>query len=292
MEGVFPPIPTPFDERGDLALGALTENLARWNEYDLSGYVVLGSNGEGVYLTTEEKVRVWEAARRAVPDEKLIIAGSGCESTRETVAVSQLAADAGADAVLVLTPHYYGGQMSPEALGRHFEALADQVPVPVLIYNMPRFTHIDMKAETIAAIGRHPNVVGLKDSGGNLGKLAEIVGVAGDDLQVLAGSASFFFPALAVGAVGGVMALANIAPQVLIDLYRHHRRGERKDGATLQQSLVPVNTAVTAGFGIPGLKAALDMLGYYGGPVRAPLRSLDEAGVQALKTVLERGGLL
>ena len=292
LEGVFPPIPTPFDERGDLALGALTENLARWNEYDLSGYVVLGSNGEGVYLTTEEKVRVWEAARRAVPDEKLIIAGSGCESTRETVAVSQLAADAGADAVLVLTPHYYGGQMSPEALRRHFEVVADQVQVPVLIYNMPRFTHIDMKAETIAGIGHHPNVVGLKESGGNLGKMAEIVGVAGDDLQVLAGSASFFFPALAVGAVGGVMALANIAPQVLIDLYHHHRRGERQEGAIVQQRLVPVNTAVTAGFGIPGLKAALDMLGYYGGPVRAPLRSLDEAGVQALKTVLERGGLL
>ena len=292
LDGVFPPIPTPFDEQGDLALGALTENLARWNERDLSGYVVLGSNGEGVYLTTEEKVRVWETARRGVPDEKLIIAGTGSESTRQTIALSRLAAEAGADAVLVLTPHYYGGQMSTAVLRRHFETVAERVPVPVLIYNMKRLTHIDMAAETIVQIARHPNVVGLKDSSGNVGKLAEIVGEAEGHLQVLAGSASFFFPALAVGAAGGVMALANIAPQTLIDLYHHHRRGEWREGAVLQQRLVPVNTAVTAGFGVPGLKAAMDMLGYYGGPVRSPLRPLDDAGLQSLKAVLEQGGVL
>ena len=292
LDGVFPPIPTPFDDQGDLALGALTDNLARWNVFDLSGFVVLGSNGEGVYLTTEEKVKVWETARRAVPNERLVIAGTGCESTRQTIALSRLASDAGADAVLVLTPHYYGGQMSPEVLQRHFEAVADRVPVPVLIYNMPRFTHIDMSAETIAQIGRHPNVVGLKDSGGNVGKLAEIAGTAGDNLQILAGSASFFFPALAVGAVGGVMALANIAPQALIDLHHHHQQAAWHEGAVLQQRLVPVNTAVTSGFSVPGLKAALDMLGYYGGPVRSPLRALDGARLQSLRAILERGGLL
>jgi len=292
LNGVFPPIPTPFDEQGDLALEALTANLAHWNEYDLSGYVVLGSNGEGVYLTTKEKIEVWETVRRAVPDEKLVIAGTGSESTRETIALSRLAAGAGADAVLVLTPHYYGGQMSPEALRRHFEAVAEQVPVPVMIYNMPRFTHIDLSAETIVEIGRHPNVVGLKDSGGNVGKLAEIVRATEGHLQVLAGSASFFFPALAVGAVGGVMALANIAPQALLDLYDRHGRGKWREGAVLQQRLVPVNTAVTARFGVPGLKAALDMLGYYGGPVRSPLRALDDAELRALKGILERDGIL
>lgn len=292
LHGVFPPIPTPFDERGDLALGALAENLGRWNEYDLSGYVVLGSNGEGVYLTTEEKVKVWQTVRRAVPEDKLVIAGTGCESTRQTIAVSQLAADAGADVVLVLTPHYYGGKMSPGALRRHFEAVAEKVPVPVMIYNMPRFTHIDMSAETILDIGRHPNVVGLKDSGGNVGKLAEIVGAAEDDLQVLAGSASFFFPGLAVGAVGGVMALANVAPQMLIDLYHHYRREEWREGAILQQRLVPLNTAVTSGFGVPGLKAALDFLGYYGGPVRSPLRTLHDAELETIEAIMVQAGVL
>lgn len=292
LEGVFPPIPTPFDGEGDIAGEMLIENLERWNEYDLAGYVVLGSNGESVYLTVEEKVRVWETARRAIPEEKLLIAGTGCESTCQTIALSRRAAEAGADAVLVLTPHYYGGQMTSEALTRHFEAVADGVPVPVVLYNMPRFTQVDMDATTVARIARHPNVIGIKDSGGNVGKLAQIVGMAGESFQVLAGSASFFFPGLTVGAVGGVMALANIAPQAAIDLYHLYGRDDWEEAAVLQQRLVPVNTAVTSRFGIPGLKAALDVLGYYGGPVRSPLRSLDEQEIEALREILVDGRVL
>jgi 4-hydroxy-2-oxoglutarate aldolase len=292
LNGVFPPIPTPFDAQGDIDYGALTDNLGHWNQYDLAGYVVLGSNGEGVYLTAEEKVRVWERARRAIPAEKLLIAGTGCESTRETIALGSQAADAGADAVLVLTPHYYDGHMTPDALTRHFEAIADQAPIPVVLYNMPRLTHVDMDAATVTRMARHPNIIGIKDSGGNIGKLAEIAGSARGGFQVLAGSDSFFLPALTVGAAGGVMALANIAPQALINLYYLFKDGEREEAAALQQRLVPVNTAVTTRFGVPGLKAALDMLKCYGGPVRSPLRTLTEDETQALEAVLVKGKIL
>lgn len=292
LSGVFPPIPTPFNAAAEIAHRALVENLERWNQYDLAGYVVLGSNGEGVYLTAEEKTRVWETARHSIPAERLLIAGTGCESTRETIAMTSRAADAGADAVLVLTPHYYDAQMTPAALTRHFETIANRASVPVVLYNMPRFTHVDMDAVTVARLARHPNIVGIKDSSGNVGKLAQIAGTVTPDFHLLAGSAGFFFPALAIGAAGGVMALANIAPQALIDLYNLFRRGDWRTAATLQRRLVPVNRAVTADFGVPGLKAALDMVGYYGGPVRSPLQPLSDSDVQSLRDTLVKGHVL
>ncbi|RLC63870.1 MAG: dihydrodipicolinate synthase family protein, partial [Chloroflexi bacterium] len=192
LRGVFPPIPTPFDGRGDVAYQSLVENVRRWNQYDLAGYVVLGSNGEGVYLSEEEKVRVWETVREAVPEDKVLIAGAGCESTRQTIALVRRAAQAGADAVLLVTPHYYAGRMTPESLIRHYEAVADSSPVPVVLYTVPKFTQVDLDAATIARIARHPNVIGVKDTSGNLAKMADTVRLTGPDFQVLAGSAGFF----------------------------------------------------------------------------------------------------
>jgi 4-hydroxy-2-oxoglutarate aldolase len=292
LNGVFPPIPTPFDGEGEVAHKALVENLEKWNRYDLAGYVVLGSNGEAVLLADDEKERVWETARQAIPTGKLMIAGTGCESTRQTVALSHRAAKAGADAVLVITPHYYGGQMTTDALTGYFRTIADRSPVPVVLYNMPRFTHIDLDSPTVAALARHPNIIGIKDSSGNVGKLAQIVGTVDSDFQVLAGSASFFFPALVVGATGGVMALANVAPRETVDLHHLFAVGEWEQAAALQSRLVPVNSAVTARFGIPGLKAALDLMGYYGGPVRSPLRPLDDRALQTLEAILVEGQVL
>lgn len=292
LEGVFPPIPTPFGVEGNVAYQALVGNIERWNQYALAGYVVLGSNGEMVYLSDEEKVRVWETARQAIPSNKVMVTGTGCESTRQTIALSRQAADAGADAVLVLTPHYYDGQMTAKALIHHFRAVADASPVPVVLYNMPRVTNVDMDAATVTEIARHPNIVGIKDSGGNVGKLAQIVGSVGPGFQVLAGSASFFLPALAVGAVGGVMALANLAPQQLIDLYELSKSGKWNEAASMQRRLVSSNVAVTARFGVSGLKAALDMVGYYGGPVRSPLQPLEDREIQTLKGILAEGGVV
>jgi 4-hydroxy-2-oxoglutarate aldolase len=292
LSGVFPPITTPFDREGNVVHDALVENLERWNQYDLVGYVVLGSNGEAVYLTEEEKRRVWETARQAIPADRLMIAGTGLEATCQTITLTGWAAEAGADAALVLTPHYYGGIMTPDSLVRYYEAVAEASPIPVVLYNVPKFTHVDMDAATIARAARHPNIVGIKDSGGNVIKLADTVRLTGPDFQMLAGSAGFFFAGLSLGAVGGVMALANVAPQKCIDIYHLFKAGLWEEAAELQRRMVPVNAAVTARFGIPGLKAALDMLGYYGGPVRPPLLDLTESERQALRGILTAGGLL
>ena len=292
LNGVFPPVPTPFDADGNVAHGALAENIEKLNAYELAGYVVLGSNGEGVYLSREEKVSVWETARQVIPADKLLIAGTGCESTLQATALTAQAADAGADAALILTPHYYGGQMTGDALTRHFETIADRSSIPVVLYNMPRFTHVDMDAATVSRIAHHPNIIGIKDSGGNVGKLAQIIGAREDGFQVLAGSAGFFFPALTVGATGGVMALANILPQALIDLYDLFKEQRWEEAAALQRRLVPLNTAVTSGFGVPGLKTAMNWLGYQGGFVRSPLRALNGRELQALRAVMTEGGVL
>lgn len=291
LGGVFPPIPTPFGADGEVAYDALTANLERWNMYDLAGYVVLGTNGEAVYLTPEEKVRILETARRAIPPGKLLIAGTGLESTRATIALTCQAADAGADAALVVTPHYYGGKMTPDALVRHFHAIADASPIPILIYNVPGNTHVDMDATAIARAAQHPNLVGIKDTSGNIVKLGDIVRLTPPGFQALAGSAGFFFAALALGAVGGVLALANIAPQQSIDLYRLFKAGRWDEAAELQRRMIPVNAAVTARFGIAGLKAALDLLGYYGGPVRPPLLDLPDSDRLTLCAILAEGGI-
>jgi len=293
LAGVFPPIPTPFDAGGELALDALAENLARWNHFDLGGYVVLGSNGEAVYLSAEEKVRVWETARRAIPDDKTILAGTGCESTRATIALTRQAAQAGADAALIVTPNYFDGMMTSDALLAHYRAVADASPIPVVMYNVPKFTHVELDAPTIARAARHPNIVGLKDSGGNIAKLAEVVRLTGPaaGFQVMAGTAGYFLAGLMLGAVGGVLALANVAPQQSVDIHRLFQAGRWEEAAELQRRMIPVNAAVTTCFGIAGLKVALDMLGYYGGPVRLPLLDLPEAERETLREVLVAGGV-
>jgi 4-hydroxy-2-oxoglutarate aldolase len=291
LRGVFPPIPTPFDAQGEVDCGALTANLERWNAYGLAGYVVVGSNGEAAFLTEEEKRRVWETARQAIPAGKLLIAGTGCESARQTIALNRLAADAGADAALVVTPHYYANMVSLQALLDHYQAVADASPIPIILYTVPKFTHVDLDATTIARASMHPNIIGLKDSSGNMIKMADIIGSTGPDFQILAGSGGFFLAGLAVGAVGCVPALGNVAPQEVVDIQHLFEARRVEEAAELQRRMVPVNTAVTARFGIPGLKAALDMLGYYGGPVRAPLSDLGDGDRRILQDILAEGGL-
>ncbi|MDD3825404.1 MAG: dihydrodipicolinate synthase family protein [Anaerolineae bacterium] len=292
LRGVFPPIPTPFDGQGDVAFGALADNLAWWNEYDLRGYIVLGSNGEGVMVAEEEKIAVWAAARKSIPSSRLMVAGTGCQSTRETITLTRRAADAGADAALVWTPHYFKAKMTADSLVRHYEELADASPIPILIYNVPGFTGVTMSPAAVARAARHPNVVGMKDTTGNIAQLAETVRLAGPDFQVLAGSASYFLPGLSVGAAGGILALANIAPDRCLELFRLFQEGRWQEAAELQRWMLPINHAVTTGFGIAGLKAAMDMMGHYGGPVRLPLLDIKEEERQTLKKVLTQGGIL
>jgi 4-hydroxy-2-oxoglutarate aldolase len=290
LAGIYPPITTPFDEQGEVFYGALARNLDRWQGYDLAGYVVLGSNGEAAYLSEQEKRRVLEQARSSIPSDKLLIAGTGCESTRATISLTVDAAQIGVDAALVITPHFF--PLNADRLLGYYHAVADASPVPVVLYNVPKFTHADMDADTIARIAAHPNIIGIKDSGGNITKIGDTIRQAGPDFQVLAGSAGFLFASLALGAVGGVVALANVAPQQAIDIHHLCEEGRWSEAAALQRRMIPVNNAVTARFGVPGLKAALDMLGWYGGPVRPPLTNLSEGERDTLRGILTDGGLL
>ena len=182
--------------------------------------------------------------------------------------------------------------MTADALTSHYFSVADASPIPVLIYNVPKFTHIDLDVESIARMAEHPNIIGIKDSGGNISKIGDMIRIASKGFHILAGSAGFFFPALAMGAVGGIMAVANIAPQQTLDIYDLFRKGLISEAAELQRKIIPLNGAVTARFGIAGLKAALNMLGYYGGPVRPPLMNLDIRDREMLRTMLADAGII
>lgn len=292
IEGVVAPVPTPFDTDERFLPAALRANLASLAPFPLCGYVVLGSNGEFVLLSEKEKLQVVEHARACVPPERLLIAGTGCESTTATIALTREVARLGADAALVITPSYYRGRMTAEALTRHFLAVAEAAPIPIVLYNMPANTGVDLGPEVVMAVAAHPNVVGIKDSGGNLAAMAEMSRAAPPGFHVLAGSAGFFLAALSVGAAGGVMALANIAPADCCALWEKFRQGEMATAQALQLRLVRLNTAVTRLLGVAALKRAMDMLGLYGGPVRAPLLPLSEEQATMLHTLLKESGVL
>ena len=292
LEGIFPPIPTPFDADDDIDLAALAENLDWWNRFDLAGIVVLGSNGEGVLLDEAEKLRLIEAARAATPEDRSLIAGTGLQSTRATIALTRAVAAAGADFALVLPPSYYKGLMTDVVLERHFRAVADASPIPVVLYNMPACTGIDLSAELIADLAGHGNIVGLKDSSGSVVKLGRIRGEADGGFRILAGSADFLLPALSVGAVGGVLALANIAPAECVEIHRLFAEGDTDAAAALQIRMIPPNAAVTRRWGVPGLKAAMEMLGLRGGPVRPPLLPLADAQRDELRSILIEARIL
>jgi 4-hydroxy-2-oxoglutarate aldolase len=292
LSGAYSPIPTPFHAKGAVAHDKLAENIAAWSKTSLAGLLVLGSNGEFTYLNYKEKIEVLKTARDAIPKSKLFIAGTGCDSTRTTLELTEQAAAIGADVAIVITPSYYPSKMDDQAMRRHYLELADHSPLPILLYNMPANTGVDLSSGTVVGLSQHPNIVGIKDSSGNVVKLGEIIRAASSDFNVLAGSASFLYPALVLGAVGGIMALANIAPKECHHIFEYTQEGRHEQARQLQLKMISVNMAVTSRFGVPGLKVALDWLGYYGGPPRSPLVPLDEAQQATLRATLIEGGIL
>jgi 4-hydroxy-2-oxoglutarate aldolase len=292
LSGCYPPIATPFDEQGAVALDRLAANLEQWQKTPLAGFAVLGSNGEFVMLNEQEKVDVWKVAREVIRKPRLLLAGTGCESTRGTMKLNDEAARIGADAALVVTPHYYKARMDHRALVQFYTQTAEASAIPIVLYNVPAFTGVDISVETIVELAQHPNIVGLKESSGNVIKMGGVAGRAPRDFQILAGSGSFLLPAMAVGAVGGIMAVAAIAAHDLAELVEAFERGDLQKAKEIQIRLIPANAAVTSRFGIPGLKAAMDMTGMYGGPVRPPLLPLPEEDKKTLREILVAAGLL
>lgn len=285
--GVYPPLPTFFDEREDLDLSTLQHHIRNLAHTEIAGYVVMGSNGEAVHLSKDERTQVIEATREAAGAEALVLAGCGEQSTRATIENCHSAARAGADFALVLPPFYFKSRMNEQALQAHYQTIADASPLPVVIYNMPANTAgLDLDAALLRALAEHPNIVGVKDSAGNMAKLAQIAGRVPASFIILAGSAGYLLPALAVGAIGAVAALANIFPRQVCQLQELFEQSQLAQARRLQSLLAPANTAITATYSIPGLKAALEITAGYGGRPRSPLQPLNEAERAKLAEIL------
>jgi len=285
LSGVMPPITTPF-QNGKLALEKLKKNFQKWNKTGLSGYLVLGSNGEPVYLSENEKIRMVGTSRESIPKSKIMIVGTGMESTLETIRFSNQVAEMGADYVLVVTPSYFKGSMKPQILYEHFIAVAESSRIGILIYNVPQFTGINLEPEWVAKLSEHPNIIGIKDSSGNIGQLSEIVHLARNGFVVFVGSAPVFFPALCVGASGGILAIANLAPQECVQIQSLFNKGKMDEARELQGRLTPLAKAVTTRYGIGGLKMAMDLAGYFGGDPRSPLKRPGKELEEELKQLL------
>lgn len=293
LQGIYPPLVTPFQENGDLDCKALQNNILAYNKTRLAGYVALGSNGEYVFLTREERLQVVDAVLQARDKNKKVLAGTGCESLNETIDFSLEVQRMGVDGLLVVTPNYYKGGMTDDVLEKYYEELANNVEIPVLLYNVSKYTGVNISPSLAARLAKHPNIVGLKDSSGNIAQLSEIIALtAKDDFCVLVGTASVLSSALNLGALGGVLALANIAPTHMVQIMDDLNEGEHERAQELQLQMIPVNKAITATYGIPGLKFALDALGYHGGYPRLPLQSITSEERAVITEILERAELL
>ncbi len=284
LRGVMPPITTPF-QNGKLALGKLRDNFQKWNKTGLSGYLVLGSNGEAVYLSETERIKVVETSRESIPRSKIMMVGTGMESTQETIRFTNQVAKMGGDCALVVTPSYFKASMKPQILYDHFIAVAESSRIGILIYNVPQFTGINLEPEWVAKLSEHSNIIGIKDSSGNIGQLSEIIHLSKKGVAVFVGSAPVFFPALCVGAVGGILAVANAVPGECVRIQNLLDRGKMKEARALQNRLTPLAKAVTTKYGIGGLKMAMDLTGYFGGDPRSPLKRPGKEVEKELKNL-------
>ncbi len=286
LTGIYPPLATPFVQQ-ELALDLLAENVRKLAPAGLAGFVALGSNGELPALTETEKLQVVETVVANAPAQSQVIAGVGYESTRQALTFIAQAATYGAQAALVLPPSYYKAALTPDVLRGYYTALADAAALPLLLYNMPANTGVNLGPDVVVPLAEHPRILGLKDSSGNIVQITEIIRqTQGADFAVLAGSASFLFTSLCVGATGGVAALANLAPRECVQLFKHFQNGEMDAARALQYRLMAPNAAVTTRFGVAGLKAAMTLCGYHGGEPRQPLAPLPPAQHAEVSAIL------
>lgn len=289
--GVFAPVATIFGDDGALDLDGFRANMEWYATSALDGVVLLGSNGEFALLDGDEKLRLIEAGVGAIAGRKVVMAGTGTESTRGTIELTKRAAALGIDYALIVTPHYYKPRYDHAAYRAHYHAVADASPVPIIVYVMAAYTGVDLPTKLVTELSVHPNIVGVKDSGGNAPKVAEMVAGASPDFGVLAGSASFLYAALCLGATGGILALGNIAPDLCADLMRLFRVGDHDAARALQARMLAPNAAVTSTFGIPGLKVAMESVGLRGGLPRLPLQPLTEKDADEVRRIVRAAGI-
>jgi 4-hydroxy-2-oxoglutarate aldolase len=286
LRGVIGPVVTTFDARDEsLDLDAFATNLRAYAAAGLSGVVVCGSTGEAALLDEAERRALVERARSELPADALLIVGTGAESTRQCVQRCRIASDHGAHAVLVVAPHYYSSAMTPAALEAHYRRVADESPLPVLLYNIPKYAHFTLEPDLVARLSTHENIVGMKDSAGDLERLERYMQSQGESFTVLTGNGGTFHQALELGARGGILAVSLFAPELTLDVYERHVARERDDAAESQRAITPLSAEIVGRMGVAGVKAAMDRVGLAGGPVRMPLVPLgpeDSVRVDAL----------
>jgi len=286
LRGVFAPLTTPFAGDAALALGRLAANIAIYNSTPLAGYVITGSTGEAVMLSREETEQVWIAARDAAAPNKILIAGTGVDSTGETISRTRRAAELGYPMALVKTPYYYKPYMTPAALETHFLLVADASPIPILIYSVPMFTGVTVEADLCARLSRHPNIAGIKDSSGSPERAGQIVRQTPPEFQTVVGSAQNFAASLAAGARGGILGLSCVLPELCVELYEAHRRGDSARVAEFQRLIAEPAKLIVSKYGPAGVKYAMDKCGYYGGPSRGALWPVTGQAASEIDVVL------
>jgi 4-hydroxy-tetrahydrodipicolinate synthase len=286
ISGIFPALTTPYHQDGSVALDHFKADLARYNKTGLAGYVVLGSTGESVLLSSAEADSLLAAGKEAAAPGKLLIAGTGAESTAETIARTKSAASLGYDIALVKTPYYYKPAYNSETYLRHFRAVSDASPIPVLLYSVPVFTGITLETPEIVALAQHPNIVGIKDSSGAIQRIVEVAAQAPKGFQILTGAAGVLYPALVSGAKGAILALASPLPEKCVELFELFQTGQHADARTLQQHLALASKVIVSEGGIAGVKHAMDLRGYHGGLPRLPLLPLANVNKASITHVI------
>lgn len=283
LHGIFPPMATPFVPDGSaIDFDAVRHNVERWMRTALRGIVVLGSNGESAFVSSDEADALVEAVRAGTPGDRTLIVGTGQESTKATIEASRRAAALGADAVLVRAPGFFKAQMTGPAFVTHYRAVADASPVPVLLYNFAAAFGVNLPMDAIVTLAGHPNIIGMKESSGDVMQVADEVSQTPERFAVVVGSAPSLYPSMCVGAIGGVVAVANCAPEACVRLYEAAQAGRHAEALALQRALTPLARAVTGRFGVAGLKAAMTLAGYRGGAPRLPLSPAPQATVDEL----------
>jgi 4-hydroxy-2-oxoglutarate aldolase len=291
FSGIFTPIVTPF-KNDELDEAGLRRNVSQWMRTPLHGLVVLGSNGEAPQLEESEADRAIAVVREGVPREKIVIAGTGRESTKGTIAATRRAAAMGVDAVLVRTPSFFKSQMTSDIFVRHYTEVADASPVPVLLYNVTMFTGVNLLPDAVERLATHPNIVGMKDSGTDVAHIMECVNRTPRDFVVLAGAAPTLFLSFCAGCDGAILAVAGVLPELCVDLWQAVRENRLEDGRDLQRRLLPIARSVGSVYGVAGLKAALDLVGFVGGEPRPPLRPVTSQVIDTLRAQLSELGRL
>lgn len=287
LQGVFPPVTTPFEAGGDVSVAMLRANVEKYNRAGVSGFVALGSTGEAVLLTWPESERVLAAVAEAAAPGKVLIAGTAVDSTAETIERTNRAAALGYHVALVRTPFYYKPQMRPDALEAFFTRVADAAKIPILVYSVPVFTGMNVEADLVARLAKHPNIIGIKESSGNVKLAGEIVAAAGAGFQTLVGSAQTFYGSLKAGAVGGILGIACVLPELCAELHQASVASDAARADELQQRLHAPSVLIVSQLGVPAVKFGMDCMGYSGGDPRSPLLPLTDSQKQQVREVLE-----